>query len=297
MPMRLSEVALSDRVRRDGDFAAIGLPSSRSPGLLTFAVNAFYLRQALANPRVTCIVTTDELVDSVPQALGLAVASNPRDAFYEIHEAVLNRRAAPAPGGIGVDCQIHPSAIISSSARIGDRVRIGEFAVIRENVTIGDDVVIEAGVKVGVDGILHRMVDGLRCLIPHGGSVQIDRGVVLMTNAVVVRAVFPGVATVIGRGSIVGLNSVVGHDAQVLDHCVISNNCVIARGSNVGPDAYLGTGTIVREFTTMGTGARALAGSVVVNDVPDAETVSGNFAYSHVRRMRSQRSQSQEGRA
>lgn len=287
--MRLSEVVSPEGMLRDAEFNLVGLPRTQSPGLLTFAVNATYLRLALSNSNVSCVVTTAALVDQVPPELGVVFAENPRDTFYEIHESVLIKVASSRDGSIGTGCRIHSTAVVSPGARIGERVSIGEFVVIRDNVTIGNDCVIESGVKIGVNGILHRESAGLRKLIPHGGSVLIQDGVVLMTNAVVARAVFPGTATMVGKGSVIGLNSVVGHDANVRERCVISNNCVIARGALVGPNAFLGTGSVIREFTNVGKDSQVLAGSIVVSDVEDGDTVSGNFAYSHVRRMRETR--------
>ena len=44
---------------------------------------------------------------------------------------------------------IHPTAIVDSSAKIGERVHIGAFTVIEKNAVIGDDAIIEAQVFIG----------------------------------------------------------------------------------------------------------------------------------------------------
>ena len=47
---------------------------------------------------------------------------------------------------------IHPTAIISNKARIGQNVSIGQFTTIYDNVVIGDNTVIEGYCELGVRG-------------------------------------------------------------------------------------------------------------------------------------------------
>jgi UDP-3-O-[3-hydroxymyristoyl] glucosamine N-acyltransferase len=128
------------------------------------------------------------LASKVPSEYGVLLAENPRDSFYEIHEKMLkisylNKKI----GVIGVNCPIHPTAIVSPQATLGDRVLAGEFAIVRENVLIEDDVYLEAGVTIGINGILYRHVNNALKLIPHGGIVHIEQGASLLANASVVR--------------------------------------------------------------------------------------------------------------
>jgi UDP-3-O-[3-hydroxymyristoyl] glucosamine N-acyltransferase len=287
LDMKLSDLVPVDSVFIDGEFSTLGLHDRNCKSLMTFACNDYYLRLAISNRHLTSIVTTLQLAAQVPQGLGIAISENPRDLLYEIHEKLFQQQELPT-GSLGSDCRIHPTAVINPGAVIGNGVKIEEFAVIRSNVHISDDVIIGAGSKLGVDGILYRGRGKNRRLIPHAGSVEIGCGSAILYNSVVMSAVFQGEATQVGEGCVIGSNSIIGHNAQIYEDSVVSNNCVIARGSKVGPAAFLGTGSVIREFTSFGAESRAQAGSIVVRNVEAGETVSGNFAKSHSARMRSE---------
>lgn len=285
--MRVSDFARPDEVFRDGAFERLGTCSGQGTALLVFAGTRHFLMKAVLNPGVRAVVTTPELAESAPGTWAVLTSASPRDRFYALHEEVL-ASASPAlspvearPGTV-----IHATASVDPAAQIGRGVSIGEFAVIRARVSIGDDVTIEPGAKVGVDGILHRVVDGRQRLIPHGGRVELGPGVTLMSNSIVVSAIFPGDSTHVGDGSLLGMNAVVGHDAVVGSNVVLSNNVVVARGATVGNGAFIGTSAVVREFVSVGEHAQVMAGSIVITDVADGQAVSGNFATSHGARLR-----------
>jgi UDP-3-O-[3-hydroxymyristoyl] glucosamine N-acyltransferase len=218
--------------------------------------------------------------------MGVLVGDSPRDLFFEIHEHLVNQMPAPQAAAQAPEVDIHPTAVIHPAARIGRGARIAEFVVVRARVTIGADVTIEPGAKVGVDGILHRMVNGRQRLIPHAGRVLIGDGAMLMSNSTVVSAIFPDDSTVVGEGSLLGMNAVVGHEAFVGCNCVVSNDVVLARRAKVSDRAFIGTSAVIREYVSIGADARVMAGSVVIADVAAGGAVSGNFATDHGSRLR-----------
>jgi acyl-[acyl carrier protein]--UDP-N-acetylglucosamine O-acyltransferase len=52
---------------------------------------------------------------------------------------------------------IHPTAIISESATIGENVKIGAFTIIHENVQLGNNSVVETFCELG---ITNKFCDG-----------------------------------------------------------------------------------------------------------------------------------------
>lgn len=285
--MKLTECDVRETVVREGKFSCLGSTDASCSELLVYADSLKYLRRALANPQITSLITTAELAEQVPEHVGLMVAANPRDAFYAVHLQFIreSRYVLPFEPGIGSGCNIHPSAQIADGCRIGDNVTIGEQVIVRAPVWIGSNVSIEPGVKLGVEGILYRPTDSGPRLIPHGGYVRIHDNAMLMSNAVVVRSVHDSDMTEVGDSALIGLASIVGHEAKVQERAIVSNQCVIARKSVIGAGAFLGTQCMIKENIHVGDGARVMAGSVVIGDVPAGAVVSGNFATEHRTRM------------
>jgi len=278
MTRRLSDYFSPDEVRRDGGFTDLGHADSTVPRTLAYCDSVHYLEMANANSSVSGVLVTPELVSKVGPGKALAVLANPRNAFYRLHERldVSPRRD---------ETMIHPSAIVSPKAKIGSGVVISERVVIRDDVEVGDGSFIDAGAILGAEGILYIQEDGDNKRIRHRGAVSVGSHAVILANAVVVRAIHPGLPTVIGDNAIVGIASTIGHEAHLERNCVISGNCVIARRARIGEGAWIGTSAMVREYVRIGARASVKAGSVVVEDVPEGAEVSGNFAVSHRRRL------------
>lgn len=276
------------QIIRNAQFSRIGYVDSAVEGLLTYADTQKHLNIALQNPNISVLITKPEFGNKADIFPGLAISDEPRSLFYKVHEKFFmeNLYKAPFDSQIGTNCSIHPSSIISEQCYIGDNVTIGEQVVIKGPVRIGNNVTIEAGVKIGVDGILYmKSQSNHNKLIPHGGYVEIKDHAILMTNAVVVRSIHDTECTIVGEGSLVGLGSIVGHDAKLHKNVVISNQCVIARRTSVGENAFIGTNSTIKESLVVGQNARVMAGSIVISDVADNESVSGNFATNHQKRM------------
>ncbi len=83
--------------------------------------------------------------------------------------------------------EIHPSAVIDKTAKIGKNVSIGANVVIGANAQIGDNTALMAGVyigkgaKIGSDCLFHphvnigdRVIVGSRCILHHGVSLGAD---------------------------------------------------------------------------------------------------------------------------
>ena len=66
---------------------------------------------------------------------------------------------------------IHPTAIVSPKAEIGNNVEIGPYTVIEDDVKIGDDCYIDAHVKIG-----QYTTIGPRCRIYFGAGSPVLSG-------------------------------------------------------------------------------------------------------------------------
>lgn len=280
MERRLSEFLDTADIQRDGAFAALGHADSTLAGTLAYCDSVFYVSIANENANISCVITTPDLASRICTKKGVACAEYPRTTFYRLHE----RLHEDGGRGDGRN-RIHPSAIVSPTARLGRDVSIAERVVITGDVVLGDGSFVDVGAVIGAEGLLYLDDGGCNHRIRHQGSVVIGQRVTILANAVIARGIYPRCPTAIEDHAIVGIASTIGHEANVGRNAVVSGNCVIARRAHIGEDAWIGSSSMVREYVRVGARARVKAGSVVIDDVPEGNEVSGNFAISHRRRV------------
>jgi UDP-3-O-[3-hydroxymyristoyl] glucosamine N-acyltransferase len=285
----VSDWFAEDAVRRNGRFAQLDEADTSHPGSLVYCQNLHYLELANENPNVSAIITTPALAaEPIPDPRAVIVADDPRFSFFTVYAGLyaegLNQPAMEF--GIGEDCRIHPSAVVSPKAKIGDRVEIGPGAVIEDHVRIGDDTSIGSNAVIGTAGLITlRHADGSLLRFRHAGSVSIGKGVVILAGAVVARSLFMA-PTTIGDHCQIGIMATVGHGVSIGEQSVISGNTVIAGRTKLGPRVWMGASSSIAQGLEVGEGAQIKIGSVVVSDIAPGAVVSGNFAVSHKANMR-----------
>lgn len=286
---RVSEYFPESIVLRDGSFSHLDEVDASSAGALAYCQNLHYLEAAVKNPNVTAIVTSPALVKEIvdlPKAV--IAAEDPRLAFFSLymtfHEAGFCQPSSDF--GVGSECHIHPTAVISDKARIGNRVEIGANAVIEDFVNIMDDVYIASNVTVGAEGLITlRCADSTLLNVRHAGGVEVGSGAQIFAGAVIAKSLFRSY-TRIGRNCQIGILANVGHGASIGDNSVISGNTVIAGRTKVGSNVWVGASASIAQGLQVGEGAQIKMGSVVVGNVGRNQIVSGNFAVSHAASMR-----------
>ena len=183
---------------------------------------------------------------------------------------------------------IHPSAIVDSSARIGDGVTIGPFTVIGPEVEIGE------GTSVGPHCSIHgpTRIGRENRFIGHaaiGGEPQ-DKKYRGERVALEIgdRNLFREFVTVNrGTGDGGGLTRIghdnwflaythVAHDCRVGDHCVFSNNATLAGHVEVGDWVILSGFAAAHQFCRIGAHAFLGMGVMISGDVPPFTMVAGD---------------------
>lgn len=287
--MRLSDVFDSCEYVRDAAFETLGQSDSEHRATLAYCDSQFHLKRADANPAVSCIISTPELLPLAENTEGLIACDAPRQRFFELHRLLVeNQWLEPeTQGGIGENCTIHATACISAQARIGNNVHIGAYAVIHDHVEIGSYTFIDSGVQVGVEGLLYWTdSSGDRFHVRHQGGVRVGRHCALLSNSVIVRSVHRGLMTNVGNNCVIGIAANIGHEVQIGSNVIVSNHCVVARGVHVENHGHIGTSCIIREYVSIGAQAQVKPGSVVVDNVSAGQAVSGNYALSHGHHLR-----------
>jgi len=199
------------------------------------------------------------------------------------------------PEGLGVagmafpsSCRVHPSAIISAEATLGENVEVGALAVIDGSVSIGDDCIIRQGayligpMKIGRRNIIypgavlgdrpqHHKYNGESTWVEIG-----DRNV--FREHVTVHGGTEGRVTRIGAGNLFMVGTHVAHDVAVGSGCVFANGTQLAGHAAVEDGVTFGGLSGVTQFVRVGQGAFVAAMTACERDVPPFVVVQGNRA-------------------
>lgn len=264
---------------------------SAGPSQLSFIVSPKYLPQAQASAAGMLIVP-ESLVESL-QTDCLAVA-NPHAAFARALD-LLHPEPRQALG-------IHPSATVSSNAKLGEGVSIGPGAVVSEGAIIGTDSIIGAhsyigpNVRIGNACLLHphvtvqhgcqignRVVLQPGCIIGGDGfglawegdhwSKVPQVGRVVLGNDVEV-----GANTTIDRGA---LDDTVIEDGAKLDNLIqVAHNCRIGRHTAIAACVGIAGSTRIGAYCQIG-GAAMIIGHL---EICDRVTISaGSFVAKDIK--------------
>ena len=303
--MKLSEIArrLGCQLDGDGDLEITGLSGieEAQPGQLTFLANKRYA-PLVKTTRASAIVIAK---DAGPQPLAAIRSENP---YLDFARAIELFYTPPkyAPG-------IHPTAVVSASASIGDGahigphcfvdddVKIGRNAVlhsfvsvyrgarigddffahshvaVREFCRIGNRVLLQNGVIVGSDGFgFAKQADGRWYKMQQSGIAVIEDDVEIQADSCVDRATIG--ETRVKRGAKLDSFVQVGHACAVGEDTLLCGQVGLAGSTVVGDRCILAGQAGSAGHVVIGDGAVLTARSAVHNDVPAGHIVSGSPA-------------------
>jgi UDP-N-acetylglucosamine acyltransferase len=185
---------------------------------------------------------------------------------------------------------VHPLALISPEAILGENVQIGPLSVIEAGVKIGSGCVLESHVTIKCGTTLGencRVSDGAvlgglpqHVHVPeHPGTVVIGAGSTFRENVTVHRALEAEHQTTIGDHCLLMANSHVAHDCQLGNQVILTNNAMLAGHVIVGDRAYVSGGAGVHQFCRIGPLAMIGGLAHIVKDVPPFVTIDGQSNY------------------
>ncbi|MDQ8202022.1 acyl-ACP--UDP-N-acetylglucosamine O-acyltransferase [Pelagicoccus sp. SDUM812003] len=174
---------------------------------------------------------------------------------------------------------IHPSAVVSSEAKIGQQAEIGPFAVIEADVEIGDGVKVEShavikdGARIG-----HRVTIGNAAVVAglpqdlgfdpsRRTFVRIGDGTTLREGVTINRATKENGATTVGSDCFLMANSHLGHDCQLGNKVVLANGVLLAGHVTVGDFSFFGGSAASHQFCRIGQGCMVGGLSAITMDV------------------------------
>jgi UDP-3-O-[3-hydroxymyristoyl] glucosamine N-acyltransferase len=262
------------------------------PNTLTYCGGARYLERALAEERITSVLTTRNALEeylktaSIPDGKGIAVSDAPKNDFFAFHNHLSGATdfyTRPNESSIGAGCTIGKMASIDEhNVVIGDNVVIEDFVRIGVNTTIGDGTIIRSGTVIGGDGFQFMRLPDTIGKVAHAGGVRIGAGVELQAHCMIDRHIFGG-DTRIGNDTKLADGAHVAHCAKVGARCLVAAGAIILGSTVVGDDVWVGPGAIISNELDVGSRAFITLGAVVTRNVAEGEKVSGNFAIAHSR--------------
>jgi UDP-N-acetylglucosamine acyltransferase len=182
---------------------------------------------------------------------------------------------------------IHPSAIVSSHAVLGDRVDIGPFAIVGDGCVIGDDceiaaratlerdVKLGAGVKVGIGTVLGGAPQDLKYAGEHT-TVEIGDGTVIREYSTVNRGTSQSFKTTVGSRCLLMSYVHLAHDCHIGNGVILANGVQLAGHVVIEDKATLSGLSAVHQFARIGRYSFIGGMSRVSKDIPPFLKAVGN---------------------
>jgi UDP-3-O-[3-hydroxymyristoyl] glucosamine N-acyltransferase len=180
---------------------------------------------------------------------------------------------------IGDECQIgdgttiFPGAHLLAGCLIGCDAIIGPAAVLYEDTIVGDRSIIHGGVVIGAYGFGYSQVGGRHVLSAQLGYVRIEADVEIGAGTTIDRGTYG--ATTIGEGTKIDNLVQVAHNCQIGRHNLICAQVGIAGSTTTGDYVVIGGQAGLRDHVHIGSGARLGAMAGITNDVPVGAAMLG----------------------
>jgi len=284
MPRSLKEIAkfVHGRVLGNEDTMISGVASvdAASQSTIVFAEDPKILQQAVASS-ASAVVTGDFAVDA-NVSKPILISSQPKLAFARIARllasgALLKKELHPTAvisptARLGNDVVVGPRAVIGKGVEVGDRCVIGTGTVIGDNSRIGEDcefypnvtiyagtwvgsrVIVHAGAVLGSDGFgyVRDKTTGRYEKFPQIGKLEIEDDVEIGANTTIDRGALA--VTRIARGAKIDNLVHIGHNVRIGEDVVIAAQTGFSGSITVEKNAVIGGQVGIGEQATIGEG-------------------------------------------
>jgi UDP-N-acetylglucosamine acyltransferase len=184
---------------------------------------------------------------------------------------------------------IHPTAIVSPLAKIGNQVRIGPYCVVGAHVELGDECVLHSHVVLeghskfgrGNEFFPFAVIGGKTQDLKYLGEptyLEVGDHNVFRENCTVHRGTHESLPTRIGSNNLLLCYSHVAHDCQLGDHIILSNSVGLAGHIVVEDHVIISGCSAAHQFCRIGKHAIIGGMAKIVQDVPPFMIVDGNPA-------------------
>ncbi len=275
---------------------------SAGPSDVSFLADAKRVKDLSASRAGTVIVPLD--VDPATDATLLRI-THPRVAFART-VAWFHPPKRPA-------AEVHPTAVVDPTARLGTDVHVGAYvvigprarigdrtvlhphvtiyedavvgagsvlhaqAVLREGVILGERCVLQPGAVVGADGFGYEITpEGSWLFVPQIGTARLGDDVELGANTCVDRGALDD--TVVADGTKIDNLAQIGHNCVIGPHCLVCGQVGLAGSTTLGHHVVLGGQVGVAGHLAIGDAARVAGGAGVIADLEGGKEYGGTPA-------------------
>ncbi len=274
------------RAEGETEVEGLGLLNSLQPNICSFADDKKYIKGIPDNVKLLIINKELENIVKLRTNIGYIITDNPRKIFWNLHNSLeqYGYVREKEENRISQSAVISPLAeIASQNVVIGENVVVEAFVTIYENTIIEDDCKISSGCRIGGIGFQENKMGKYIETVKHYGGVILHRGVELQNNSCIDRALFPWQNTEVGAYTKIDNLVHIAHAVKIGKACLLAANVTIAGSCQIGDEVWFGLGSMLRDRITVGSRAKINMGSVVVDNVAEGISVSGNYAIEHTK--------------
>lgn len=175
---------------------------------------------------------------------------------------------------------IHPTALVSSEARLGGGVTVGPYAIVEAGVEIGDGCTLHAHAIVRRGSVLGARVQVHPGAVVGGppqmlvwdestpSGVRVGADTILREGVTLNRSTRPDGMTVLGESCFLMAMAHVAHDCVLGDRVIMANNALLAGHVSVGRGSFLGGGAAVHQFVRIGETVMIWGLARITKDLP-----------------------------
>jgi UDP-3-O-[3-hydroxymyristoyl] glucosamine N-acyltransferase len=287
-PLTLGEIVSRLGGRVTGDAAVlirqVGSLDGAGTGQIAF-LSAGKHKAKLSQTRAAAVILAPEH-ESLTE-LPRIVCDAPYAYFAKVSQ--LFNGATSQPAGI------HPSAVVSPKARLGERVSIGAGCVVGDAVSLGDDsclyprvvvyggcsigarAIVHAGAVIGADGFGIAEEDGRWVKIPQIGAVRIGDDVEIGANSTIDRGALDD--TVLEDG--VKLDNLVqiAHNVRIGAHTAIAGCAGVAGSADIGRHCTIGGAAVILGHLRIVDHVHVSAGTLISRSILKPGTYTGIYPF------------------
>jgi UDP-3-O-[3-hydroxymyristoyl] glucosamine N-acyltransferase len=173
---------------------------------------------------------------------------------------------------IGDECSLYPNVFVGDNTKIGKKCNLNPGVTIYHDCVLGDNCIVHAGTVIGSDGFgFAPQSDSEFMKIPQLGNVVIEDNVEIGANVTIDRATMG--STIIRKGVKLDNLIQIGHNVEIGENTVMAGQTGVAGSSKIGKNCMFGGQVGISGHLKIADGTKIGPQSGVPSDIKDENMV------------------------